>query len=1021
MKKKNYFSRIRGIGRAFLLVVAMSATSYASAVDIITGLKLYYDFEAMDGGVVADASGNAQEGQIMGTGTTAAAGYNSAQGVSFATVASPAVDYVKLPDGITGALNDFTVAAWVKLTNNNQWARVFDFGNGTSNYMFLTVSSGTTVRFAFKNVAGTTGTTEQTINGTAKLPIGKWTHVAVTCAYDPVTLKGTGKLYVNGSIVGTNSNITITPSMLDLSTPTNQNYIGKSQWPDNALIGTVDEFRIYDRALTDGDIMTLSGTPAELITQWQNLSLGDLSDVKKKLNLPTTLGTGGVTVKWASTNNGAIDTLGNVIIPPKFDAIVILTATVSLKVDTTTFKLTKSFTANVLAVAPAPDEVAKWNFVDGNISTTGGVVTVKDEFTSGFVGTVMNDARIRTIGTTTKFNVLDLGNGTGYFDMGKDIGEQIYSLNNYTMSAYFRVANDYTLGAAGNFLWTFSNSADSPTDKNGYIIGTLNSQDMSITPGYWEGNEAIGVGKNAPKGSWHHMAYVQDGTTGTIFIDGVKSATGTIDFLPSIVLNKNLPGVTGTPYNWLGRSCYPSDGYLKKTLVYGFSLYRIVMTAENLTNYLNVPTVISDLNAAYAQDSDVKSPAVDLEAANLTLGNLSAVTSNVTLPSVGTLDPTVLIAWKSSLPAVIGNDGVVTRPDYYNCSTVTLTATLSKGLVKATKSFPATVLAKAGTQFTSADSLLVKYDFATVANDTVVTDAAEKHFTGIAKQGAKVKTIGTTAPVKILALGDSIGYFDMGTQMGSIVNHLTNYTMGAFFRVDASYTDLAKNGNFLWNFSNTSNAGSNNNGYLIAILGSQRQTISAGAGSTEQSVSLKTPASQGGWHHFAYTQQDNNGVLYIDGGAIAIGDMPVTPATGLSKDGIIGTIYNWLGRSCWLANGDVYLRKTLVSDFRIYKRALSADEIATTLMNVQATIPALDKAYNETPIYAALKTVKESQYKVTSTQGKIQIIGLTGNEKLALYDITGRQIMFNTPNNISVKSGIYIVRINNFASKVLVK
>jgi len=270
------------------------------------------------------------------------------------------------------------------------------------------------------------------------------------------------------------------------------------------------------------------------------------------------------------------------------------------------FLLAISLTVLSQVIAPS-DELARWNFVPANVTVNGSTTTVKDESGSGFTGTVMNNASIRTIGTTTKYNVLDLGNGTGYFDMGTGIGEAIYSLSNYTMSAFFRVnANNTDLSRTGNCLWNFSNSTNASTDKNGYIFSSLRNQSQHITTGYWASGEQV-VGKEnynvatPSKDVWHHLAYTQNGTTGTIYIDGVQAATASITNLPSVVLPKT--GFTGTPFNWIGRSCYSGDTYLKQTMVYGFSLYRVALTAANMTNYLNVPTIISDLNNSYAQDS----------------------------------------------------------------------------------------------------------------------------------------------------------------------------------------------------------------------------------------------------------------------------------------------------------------------------------------------------------------------------------------------------------------------------------
>ncbi|MFA5044379.1 MAG: LamG domain-containing protein [Paludibacter sp.] len=1016
MKKKNYFSKIKEMGKACLLLVALSTTSFMFA-DVTSGLKLHYTFDNVSGGMVPDVSGNALDGTLYGAAVDVP-GYDGSA-ISLPTVA----DYIQLPVGITGSLTDFTVATWVNVNALATWARIFDFGASTNDYMFLTASYGSGIRFAFKNNSGTTSG-EQSINGSV-LPTGKWVHVAVTVAYTSGV--GLGTLYVNGVPVATNDAITITPAMLDATTlaPTPTNYIGKSQWPDPGLNGMLDDFRIYSRALTSDDILELTGTPAELISQWRALDIaGDLTKVTSNLTLAT--GTNGVSIKWASTNNAYCDTLGNVTRPAKFDQVVILTATASMTVGTKTYTLTKTFTITVTAPIVVAESVAKWNFISANIAINNGVTTVKDEFDSAYVATVMNDAKIKTIGASgsKQFNVLDLGNGTGYLDMGTAIGEQIYSLNNYTMSAYFRIAADYTdLNTNGNFIWSFANSADVANDKNGYIIGSLKNQSQNCTSGrYDSGDQYIGKGANAPKASakasdkigWHNICYVQNGTAGTVYLDGAVLVTGTMTFPPSIQLPK--PGFTGTPFNWLGRSCYASDAYLKKTLLYGFELYRIPLTMDDINNVLKVPTVIDDLNNAYAQDSDYKSPALANEQAALTLGDLSAVTSNLTLPTAGTLDPTISIVWKSTHPTVISTTGVVNRQDYYDFNVV-LTAMLSKNGQAVTKDFNATVKVKDGTQF--ANDLLVKYDFApaNVSNDSIVTDAAEKHFTGTVKKDARIKVMGSTTKFNVLALGDSIGYFDMGSKMGEILPHLNNYTYGAYYRVDADYTLLNNNGNMLFCFSNSTNSGTDANAYLYVGLKNQNSCITPTHWQNETQVSMAANALMGGWHHIAYTQNDTIGSIYLDGFLAKTGTMKEFPSAALLKPGFIGTPYNWIGRSCYV--GDTYLRKTLVSDFRLYSRALTENEIGTSLMNVTNTIAALDAAYAEG--FSEVKTIKDSPYKVISSVGKIEITGLTGSEKISLFDISGRQIRFDRPSEISVNAGAYVVKINDFNTKVIVR
>jgi hypothetical protein len=151
-------------------------------------------------------------------------------------------NFITLPRSITANSSDITVAAWVRWNGGGNWQRIFDFGNGTGQYLFLTPRSAAgRLRFAIKN-----GGAEQALE-TSPLPIGQWNHVAVTINGN------SGSLYVNGLLAATNDNITIHPSDFN---PAN-NYIGKSQYPDPLFNGLVDEFLIYNYALSSAQIAGL--------------------------------------------------------------------------------------------------------------------------------------------------------------------------------------------------------------------------------------------------------------------------------------------------------------------------------------------------------------------------------------------------------------------------------------------------------------------------------------------------------------------------------------------------------------------------------------------------------------------------------------------------------------------------------------------------------------------------------------------------------------------------------------------
>jgi autotransporter-associated beta strand protein len=217
---------------------ANSAEVSATPTDLLD----WWKFDETSGSTAADSGARANNGTLMG-GATWISGISS----NAVHLDGTANGYVSFPSGLVSTLNDFSICSWVKADASATWARVFDFGSGTGTYMFLSPFNGSgTVRYA---ILTPSSGGEQGINSPAALSTGTWHHLAVT-------LSGTtGVLYIDGQAVGTNSSMTLTPSSLGSTTT---NYIGKSQWNDPNLTGSVDDFRIYARALSGGEIAALS-------------------------------------------------------------------------------------------------------------------------------------------------------------------------------------------------------------------------------------------------------------------------------------------------------------------------------------------------------------------------------------------------------------------------------------------------------------------------------------------------------------------------------------------------------------------------------------------------------------------------------------------------------------------------------------------------------------------------------------------------------------------------------------------
>ncbi|MFZ6757420.1 LamG-like jellyroll fold domain-containing protein [Undibacterium sp. Ji50W] len=233
-------------GEWYYVVTASTSKGESAAsnvVSAITGLRLHtrLSFDESSGAVAADSSGNGHTGTLTG-GTGWVAGK-----ISNAISLDGSSGYVSLPPDIMTDVGDFSICTWVYWNAARTWDRVFDFGSGTGHYMMLTARGANGLaRFAM-TVNGRDG--ELFVDSPAALPTGAWTHIAVT-------LSGrTCKLYVNGTVVGSNTDMFQAPFRLQ---STSQNWIGRSQNTAQPYFnGKIDDFRIYRGALNVAQVLAL--------------------------------------------------------------------------------------------------------------------------------------------------------------------------------------------------------------------------------------------------------------------------------------------------------------------------------------------------------------------------------------------------------------------------------------------------------------------------------------------------------------------------------------------------------------------------------------------------------------------------------------------------------------------------------------------------------------------------------------------------------------------------------------------
>ncbi|MFI5961014.1 family 43 glycosylhydrolase [Streptomyces asoensis] len=303
--------------------------------------------------------------------------------------------------------------------------------------------------------------------------------------------------------------------------------------------------------------------------------------------------------------------------------------------------------------ADLTDGLALWYKLDATSGTT-----AADASGHGRDGTVVGTAGWSPTGQGLAFNGTDT-----YVKVPDNVMRGLDAIS---------VAMDVRIDAAQStpyFLYGFGNSSGS--NGNGYLFATGNSLRTSIATGNWstEQNTRPADAHNLTRSVWKHLTYTQSGTTGVLYEDGVEVARNT-----SVTITPGAVGSGITTANYLGKSVYSGDRLFKGDLR-DFRVYDHALGASDVEQ-LALP---------------VATQGVADDKAALDLGDTSAVTADLNLPRTGTAGGSS-ISWASDDTTVVSETGKVTRPAAGRPDGhATLTATLRKGTVTATRSFDVTV------------------------------------------------------------------------------------------------------------------------------------------------------------------------------------------------------------------------------------------------------------------------------------------------------------------------------------------
>ena len=172
------------------------------------------------------------------------------------------VQYVNLPANVLPTSGGVTsIEEWFTSNNSGGWARGFDFGNGPGVNLFYTPVSGPNDSRAILNDgAGETGPTgAPTLNDNTQ-------HMAAVVVSDAAQ---TISYYIDGTLFKSVPEGANTLAALNNT----YNYLGRSQYNDPGLNGSINEVRIYDNALSANQISADYANGPDVVPEPAALSL----------------------------------------------------------------------------------------------------------------------------------------------------------------------------------------------------------------------------------------------------------------------------------------------------------------------------------------------------------------------------------------------------------------------------------------------------------------------------------------------------------------------------------------------------------------------------------------------------------------------------------------------------------------------------------------------------------------------------------------------------------------------------
>ncbi len=891
------------------LTRAVALASIALTLPTYADLIHRYSFSESSGITVKDSVGSA-DGVLKGNGIAFdGSGQLYLNGGSSSSAAAADISgYVDLPNHIINVLTNVTFETWVQWdASGSSWQRIFDFGtsaggedisDGNGGYLFLSPQGDANIRFAVRDPA--TGTEPNICTASAPLEMGL--PVCLTATYD--YLKNSSRLYSNGVMVASST------ASVDLKTINDvNNWLGRSQWGDPMFQGFLDEFRIYNQALSSVEVAAsyVSGTetPSTSVASLGGVQAVHLVITKTALTEQDTVATS-AKVDFAKISNFTLDSDSGAVFASSASNVATIdakgvvtavgagTATISVtyegKTDSVEVTVSPRLAGVVVAgtlfvdlhAVDAKNDTSKWvnRAGKGDFEAYGAPVYNANVGGTGLAGIEFNGVDDAYLGPLT----------TSELDGSSDRSIEVWAYNP-------SVRDEETLVELGH------RGADNSNCSFNYgwngtwgAVGQWGSADMG-----WNGAPA--------EGKWHYLVYTYDGNlTCKVYADGKLKATEN--------LSTPLTTFASMPVRIAAQGDSDAvDFNFAQALSGAIGMVRVHTGALSDADVAN--------NFLYGMEmtdpGTLNGITISLPAGKQLIGDGAAVMPIVTanFANRSYLDVVTLSTLSSSDTNIVtvGADG-------------TLKA-VKPGTATITASFRGITATKSVEVLKSTATLVHRYSFNDSVGSTTVKDSVGTANGTIKGDGAVFDGQQLTLPGGTGSADDPIaGYVDLPNRLISTHTNLTietwitwNTSSGWQRIFDIGTSDGGEdisngNGNYLF----LSPAGS------AALRFAIRDTN--GLEKVQDTASSALSVGTEVYLAVTYNYDGNVSRVYSNG-------VMVTSGTAITPLNSINDVNVWLGRSQW---GDPMFSGKF-NEFRIWDGALSASMIAAAYAAGPNTLP----------------------------------------------------------------------------------